>query len=214
MSANKTKKENDIINLKDIKLSSAKFFLSLLETRQSIRRFSPKPLSLKEVSLLLWAAAGKKLDAISSASRTVPSAGGCYPIEVYLYVQKNGVKALESGLYHYLPDSHSLKLVSPAIDNQKLIKACWDQSFIKQSPVVMVVSAVFQRTTSRYGNRGQRYVYLDAGHVGQNIYLMATQLKLATVEIGAFDDFELADCLNLPAQSRPILVMPAGYPFE
>ena len=222
ISFSKENKESKAINLPQIKLSPKKPLLNLLQERQSVRSFRTKQLSKEQISLILWAAAGTKLnssmklpidssDAVSSASRSVPSAGACHPIDVYLYVQNNGVKDLGAGFYQYLPQGHTLELLPVTIDNNKLIAACRNQSFIAESPVTVIITAVFKRTTKRYGQRGERYVYLDAGHVGQNIYLMAAQLSLATVEVGAFDDRRLADCLELEASTQPILVMPIGF---
>ncbi len=199
------------IQLPKIKISLSKPFSRLLQERQSVRKFKSKKLSKNQISALLWAAIGKKVDAISSASRTVPSAGARYPIEVYLYIKDTGVKDLEPGLYHYFSDAHSLSLLPGVIEGRKIISSCWDQGFILAAPVVVIVAANFEKTTSHYGKRGERYVYIDAGHVAQNLYLMATQLGLATVEVGAFDDFKLAECLKLPKPLKPILIMPVGY---
>lgn len=201
------------IKLPDIKISTNKPLNRLLQKRQSLRKFSNKKLTLEQISSLLWAAIGEKVDAVSSASRTVPSAGASYPVEVYLYVQGDTVDVLKSGFYHYLSGTHSLNSLPVKINNEEIISSCWDQGFIAQAPIVIIVVANFEKTTSRYGKRGQRYVYIDAGHVGQNLYLMATQLGLVTVEVGAFDDFRLAECLKLPKPLKPILVMPVGYAF-
>jgi SagB-type dehydrogenase family enzyme len=204
-------KRAGIINLPVVQFSPDQPLITLLQNRQSVREFKNQSLTLEQVSLMLWAAAGKKMDAISAASRTVPSAGACHPIEVYLLIQPQGIKNLKAGLYRYQVDDHSLQALPVSLDEKAFIAACQNQAFVAKSPITLIIAACFQKTSHRYGPRGEHYVFLDAGHVGQNIYLMATQLGLATVEVGAFDDMKLAKYLNLPEQLKPILVMPVGY---
>ncbi|MEW6170074.1 MAG: SagB/ThcOx family dehydrogenase [Candidatus Omnitrophota bacterium] len=199
------------LSLPNIKVSSDKPLIELLEKRQSNRQFKTNPLSLEQISLILWAAAGKKIDSSTSASRTTASAGALYPIEVYLYAKANGIKNLSGGLYKYLPQEHGLELFLDNLNKKSFVESCWKQEFVAESPVVIIVCAYFAKTTEKYGERGNHYVYLDAGHVGQNIYLMATQLNLSTVEIGAFDDLQVANCLKLDKKLTPIIIMPIGY---
>lgn len=158
MAFSKENKDSLSTKLPAVKFSSDIPIAHLLQLRQSVRNFKAQSLSLEQVSFIAWAAAGKKIDALSSASRTAPSAGARYPIEIYLYVQPQGVKGLGCGLYLYQPPDHSLKFIQPTPDNKLLIKSCWDQVFINQSPAIIIISADFKRTTERYGQRGERYV--------------------------------------------------------
>jgi SagB-type dehydrogenase family enzyme len=197
-----------------IKLDKPKIkdgLLKDIQNRKSHREFISKRLNKNQVSLILWAAAGKKIDAISSASRTVPSAGATYPIEIYLLVGKDAISGIEEGLYYYLVDEHSLRQILEADKREQLISACLGQDYIKRAPVSLILAVDYRRTTSRYGNRGIRYAHMDVGHACQNIYLMVTHLGLGTVEIGAFFDEDVKKVLNLDKNIQPLAVMPIGY---
>jgi SagB-type dehydrogenase family enzyme len=185
-------------------------FLGLINKRISCRSFLPKALSLEQVSILLWSAQG-----ISGAGwerrRVVPSAGATYPLELYVVVDR--VEGLRPGIYKYVIESHGLDLLREEGVNYPLAKACLSQMFISDAPLNIIICADFDRTTGRYGReRGQRYVLIEVGHAGQNLYLAATRLGLGTVAIGAFHDFDVSDLLRLPPELKPLYVMPFGYP--
>jgi SagB-type dehydrogenase family enzyme len=199
------------LNLPNLK---AKNLQELLEKRYSCRKFQDKLLNLNEVSTILWATCGKKHDAVTSASRTIPSAGATYPLELYLVVGKGGVDKLKEGIYHYLIDEHALEIISEGDKRVELASACLDQGFIKDAPVSLVITAKFPRTTGRYGTRGDRYVHMEAGHACQNTYLAVTSLGLGTVEVGAFSDEEVKRVANLDRDCVPLLVLPIGYPAQ
>ncbi|MEM4430658.1 MAG: SagB/ThcOx family dehydrogenase, partial [Thermofilaceae archaeon] len=150
--------------------------------------------------------------------RTAPSAGATYPLEVYVVIGEKGVRSgsgyLEAGVYRYNPFRHSLTLVRRGDARRELWEASWRQDWVRDAPVSIVICAVYERTTSRYGERGVRYVILEAGHVGQNIYLMATALNLGTVAIGAFDDAAVARAISARAGEAPLYVYPVGVPRE
>jgi len=184
----------------------------LLESRFSCRDFQDKPLNLDEVTNILWAGAGKKYDSIASASRTAPSAGATHPLQLYILAGQNGINKLKEGLYHYSIEEHSLTLVTGGDKRKELSDACLGQDFIKIAPVSLIITADFRRTTSRYGSRGQNYVYMEAGHASQNIYLAVTSLGLGTVEVGAFIDDKVSQALGIEKTHTPLLVMPIGYP--
>lgn len=174
-----------------------------LAKRRSRRKYKDAPLTLKEVGQLLWSAQG-----ITSAwgGRTTPSAGATYPLEIYLVVGK--VETLTPGLYHYSASSHSLiKLINADLRKQ-LARAALGQKMIERAPITIVIAAVFQRTTTRYGERGVRYVQIEVGHTGENIYLQAESLGLATVAVGAFQDKEIKKLLKL--KEEPLYLMPVG----
>lgn len=184
----------------------------LLERRYSCRDFQDKMLNLDDIATILWATCGKKLDSVTGATRTAPSAGATYPLELYVVVGRNCVDKLKEGLYHYLIDEHALEIVAEGDKREGLSRACLGQYFIKEAPVSLVIVAKFHRTTNRYGKRGERYVYMEAGHASQNTYLAVTNLGLGTVEVGAFTDESLKGLLNLDKDCAPLIVMPIGYP--
>ena len=174
----------------------------------TIREYVDKPLTLFKVSQLLWAAQG-----ITSrdGKRAAPSAGATYPIELYLVAGM--VEGLEPGVYHYIPENHSLRLVFTGDVRAELMEACLGQSWVGDAPVSIVICAVYERTTARYGERGIRYVHIEVGCVCENIYLEATALVLGTVAVGAFYDDQVSRVLDLPAEVKPLLVMPVGVPY-
>lgn len=179
-----------------------------IEARRSRREFSDKSLSLTELSQVCWAAQG----ITKGYFRAPPSAGALYPLEIYVVVGKDGVKGLPAGVYHYLPERHSLKLHVPKDRRMSLAMAALGQTFIARAPLSLVITAQYGRMTGKYGARGKRYVHMEIGHMGQNVHLQAEALGLATVVIGAFDDAAVAKVLNLPADFEPLSIMPIGYP--
>jgi len=178
--------------------------------RRSIRDFTPEPISQSELSEILWAAQG--ITDKSWRCRTVPSAGATYPLE--FFVVCGGIKEMDDGIYHYNIDSHSLTRHYQGDVRLELAKAALTQEFIYEAPVDIVICAVYERTLRRYGARGERYVHMEVGHAGQNIYLQATALGLATVAIGAFHDEPVRKVLRLDKQTKPLYIMPVGRPAQ
>ncbi len=123
-----------------------------------------------------------------------------------------GVPELSPGIYQYIPKTHSLVLIKEGDFKEKIASACLHQIFIQKAPVIIVIAAEYEITTGRYGERGFRYVHMEAGHVGENIYLQAGALDLGTVVVGAFLDVDLAQVMSLPEEQDPLYVMPVGYP--
>lgn len=189
-----------------------KDFTALLEKRYSCRNFKTRTLKLDDLGSILWAAYGKKPDCLTGVTRTVPSAGATYPLELYLVVGETSIDKLTSGVYHYLIDRHALELVKDSDLRPELARVCLGQDFIRQAPASLVITAEFIRTTARYGARGQHYVYMEAGHASQNIYLAVNSLGLATVEVGAFSDAGVSQVLSLGRNFVPLIIMPIGYP--
>jgi SagB-type dehydrogenase family enzyme len=177
--------------------------------RRSRRDFKDSPLTLGEVSQILWAAQGITDRA---GLRAAPSAGALFPLDLYLVVGERGVEELEEGVYHYLPQSHSLEPTLEGDVRQTLARLCAQQMFIAEAPVSLLITAEYERTTEKYGDRGMRYVHMEAGHVAQNVYLQAEALGLGTVTVGAFQDEEISQALDLPPTYRPLYVMPIGHP--
>jgi SagB-type dehydrogenase family enzyme len=197
------------ISLPDPRLKGEMSLEEAILERRSRRSFVDSPLTLAEVSQILWAAQGIT-DSIGL--RAAPSAGALYPLDVYVVVGSQGVEELEEGVYHYLPQSHSLQLTLAGDVRQTLASLSIQQMFIAQAPLSLLITAEYERTTGKYGERGVRYVHMEVGHVGQNVYLQVEALGLGTVTVGAFQDEEIARALNLPPNYMPLYVMPIGHP--
>ncbi len=179
-----------------------------ISLRRSIRDYSDEPLSLLELSQLLWAAQG--ITDEKHKFRAAPSAGATYPLELYVLVKEGGVKGLKPGIYHYNPYNHSISIFKSGDYSFNLYKAALSQTWVLEAPINIVICAVYERTTGRYGERGVRYVHMEAGHVGENIYLQATALNLGTVAIGAFYDEEVHRVIGAPRDQKPIYIYPVG----
>jgi SagB-type dehydrogenase family enzyme len=174
--------------------------------RRSVRDYSSGPLSLQQLSQLAWAAQGVTDE--HRGFRAAPSAGATFPLELDLLV--HGSDELPDGVYRYLPHDHALALRVRGDHRGAVSQAALHQTWLRDAPVILVISAVTARTEARYGARAERYVYMEAGHVAQNVYLQATALGLATVAVGAFDDDALATILELAGSERPLYVLPLG----
>lgn len=178
-----------------------------LMVRRSVREYEDKPLTLDQVSQLAWAAQG--ITNKRYGFRTAPSAGATYPLEVYIIVKKDGVIGLSEGIYHYLPREHILELIKSGDYSRELMRACLDQEWVASAAINIVITAIYERTTWRYGERGKvRYVHMEAGHVGQNIYLQCVSLQLGCVVVGAFYDEEVKKILAV--EEEPLYVIPVG----
>ena len=177
-----------------------------IKQRRSVREFSRKSLALEDISQLLWAAQG-----ITGRRglRAAPSAGALYPLE--LYVVAGNVEGLSPGVYRYRPRKHDLVLVASGDQRKPLASAAIDQSWVRRAPAVLVITGVYERTMTKYGQRGRRYVHMEVGHAAQNVYLRATARGLGTVMVGAFDDKEVHEALRLPTDHEPLGLMPIGH---
>jgi SagB-type dehydrogenase family enzyme len=176
-----------------------------LRARRSHREYAAGPLALAELSQLLWAAQGVTTP---EGYRTAPSAGALYTLEVC--VLTSNVTDLATAIYHYAPHSHALRKVVDGDHRRGLTQAALHQSSITAAPVVIVITAVYERTMAKYGPRGERYVHMEAGHAAQNVYLQAVAPNLATVAIGAFSDEAVARVLQLPDREQPLYLLPIG----
>lgn len=174
-----------------------------INERRSIRTYKDAPLTLKEVSQLLWASQGT----VASGRRAAPSAGATYPLEIF-FVAGN-VEGLKQGLYRYKNKEHSLELIREGDFRKPISDRALRQDMILKAPATIVVSAVFERTRARYGTRAERYVHMEAGHVGENIMLQATALGLGTVPVGAFIDSEVKSVLGI--KEDPLYLFPVGW---
>ena len=183
---------------------------AIIARRRSVRHFSSGAISQYQLSQLLWAAQG--ISNRRSKLRTIPSAGASHPLEIFIVCGLNCVEDLAEGIYHYDANNHSLIRHYEGDVRPELAGAALNQSFINQAPVDIVICALYERTAMRYGDRGGRYVHMEVGHVGQNIYLQASALGLGTVAIGAFNDEEVSQVLRLEEPLKPLYIMPVGKP--
>ena len=174
-----------------------------INERMSIRSYKDTSLTLKEISQLLWASQG----IVASGRRASPSAGATYPLEIFLVAGK--VEGLKPGLYKYINKEHSLELIKEGDLRTALSAAALGQDTLLKAPATLVVAAVFERTRARYGAKAERYVHMEAGHVGENIMLQATALGLGTVPVGAFVDSEVKKLLGI--KEEPLYLFPVGW---
>jgi SagB-type dehydrogenase family enzyme len=171
--------------------------------RRSVRRYTPQHLTLKQIGQLLWA--GQGITGESDKLRAAPSAGGYHPLVFYVL--------RDDGLWRYHPQNHSLTLHAGQDVRGALAEAAWRQTFIADAPCVLIISAIMERTTGQYEERGRtRYVPMDTGHAAQNVLLQAVAQGLGAVCVGAFDDASVREVLTLPANEVPIYLIPVGYP--
>jgi len=173
--------------------------------RRSVRSFKNAALPLTDLSQLLWAAQGITAEGYL---RTAPSAGALYPLEVYLAA--GNVDGLPPGLYHYLPKPHELALAKAGDLRHELARAAGSQDCVANAAAIILFTAVYARTSGKYGQRAIRYVHLETGHAAQNVCLQATALGLGTVTVGAFEDDEVKRVAALPPSHEPVYLMPIG----
>jgi len=183
--------------------------------RRSIRKYLNKPLTIEQLAQILWAAQG--ITDVKRSFRAAPSAGATYPLELYVVIGEKGVLAgensyLKAGVYKYVVKKHSLILVKEGDIREDLAKAALNQEWVLKAPVSIVIVAIYERTTRFYGERGIRYVHIEVGHVGQNIYLQATAMGLGTVAVGAFYDDAVKNVIGANKEENPLYIMPIGVP--
>ena len=195
----------EVINLPEPQYDSDVSIEQSFLNRRSIRSYTGEPLTLREVSQLLWAAQGIT---DPRGFRTAPSAGALYPLEVYLVA--GDVEDLTSGVYRYEPDGHQLVKIIDGDKRAELADAALAQPCVKEGAISIVFAAVYERTTVKYGERGIRYVHMEAGHAGQNLCLQATAMGLGVVTVGAFHDEQVSKLLNLPQDEKPLYIIPVG----
>lgn len=177
-----------------------------ISKRRSVRNFQNKSLTLQQISQLLWSAQGITSE---DGLRAAPSAGALYPLEIYVVV--GNVESLEPGVYRYLPQQNQLIRTVEGDKRVELVSAASNQEWIADAPALFVFSAIYERTTGKYGQRGIRYVHMDAGFAGENLFLQAVALNLSSVVVGAFRDEQVKRVLLLDENENPMIIMPVGY---
>jgi SagB-type dehydrogenase family enzyme len=183
-----------------------------LSSRRTHRSFQGRALTLKQFSQMLWAAYGVTAVTPGRQLKTAPSAGATYPIDIYAAVGEGGVESVAAGVYHYRPESHSVRSVNSGDVRTQVAAACLRQMWMAPAPLFIVITGEYARCIAKYGSRGVIYTHIEAGHVGQNVFLQAEALFLKAGIVGAFEKEDLGKALHIPAAHEPLLVMPVGYP--
>jgi SagB-type dehydrogenase family enzyme len=183
-----------------------------LERRRSIRQFSEKPLTLQQASHLLWACTGIQRKERGYELRTAPSAGALYPIETYAII--NRVENLEKGVYHYGIRDHILEVLEIGDFRRKITQAALDQRMCSECAIIFVWTAIFSRSKWKYNQRAYRYIYLDAGHIAENLALAAVSLGLGSCHVGALFDDEVNAIVDVDGnEESAIYLTVVGYPL-
>lgn len=186
-----------------------------IQGRRSVRGYSGEALTLAEAAQLLWAAYGITKPVadgpafIRGGLRAAPSAGALYPLEVYLVAGK--VTGLAPGIYRYVSEKHELARIEAGDRRDALCQAALGQAWIREAPASLVFSAVFERTTKKYGERGrERYIWMDAGFAGENVYLQAQALGMGCCIAGAFVDDKVKQAVNMANDEVPVCILGVG----
>jgi len=182
-----------------------------IATRRSTRSYSTQPMSLDELSRFMFLTSGVSSDAFGNARRTAPSSGALYPIEVYPIV--HNVDGIEPGVYHYAYREHALELVRAEDMRNRVVEQGLGQEFLGQCGAVLFVTMILQRMRPKYQDRSYRYGMLEAGHVGENAYLAATEMGLGACGIGAFMDDAMNEMIGVDGVEEAVVYMLAvGHP--
>lgn len=184
-----------------------------LKVRKSVRRYANAPLTLEQLSYLVWSASGVQRIENGFAYRTAPSAGGLFPIETYLII--NNVVGVSNGLYHYRIAQHALETLRSGEYGNDLAEAAMGQSSCANSSFVFVWTSIFQRTRWKYGDRAYRYIYLDAGHIAENVALTAAAMGVGTCQIAAIFDDEVNEIIGVDGtEESAIYLTTVGTPLS
>jgi SagB-type dehydrogenase family enzyme len=185
-----------------------------IANRRSRREYSAEPITRAEIGQLLWAAQGITERQVGRVDlRAAPSAGATYPLSLFVVSDTPGVTGIDPGVFHYRPGTHELDRIRHGLFGTRMQEIAIDQEWVGAAALNIVITAVDERTTQRYGERGRRrYVPMEAGHAGENIYLQAESLGLSTVAIGAFLDDGLRSLLDVDRRHRPLYIYPVGRP--
>jgi SagB-type dehydrogenase family enzyme len=207
-------KSESVINLPQPEFKGKVSVEEAIKARRTIREFSEQIVTLKELSQLLWCAQGITGELTAHGTlfklRTVPSAGALYPLNVYVSVREKGVEGLAPGIYKYIPDNHSIQLVVEGDQTLKVEEAVLGQS-ISTAPITFIITSESYKTTIKYAERAMQYIYIEAGHLGQNLQLQGEAMGFGTWLIGAYWDGKLVDILKLSYREIPVYVIAAGH---
>ena len=195
----------EIVSLPQPTIKEGVGLWSLLNRRRSVREYADTPITVETLSQLLWATQGITATRGGFGFRTAPSAGALYPVETYLSIHR--VERVEPGFYHYCPDNHQLELLKKGDFRQEVARGALDQAIAANAAVVFIWSGIFQRSKWKYLERAYRYVFLDAGHIAQNLALAAEALSLGSCQIGALYDDELNELLEFDGEKESVIYM-------
>lgn len=180
--------------------------------RRSIRDFSKKPLSKEQLSYLIWASTGLQRKERGFEYRTAPSAGALYPIETYVVI--NNVKNIAQGVYHYNIESNHLEEIKKGDYRSAIAEAALNQPMCYHAAAVFIWTAIFNRSKCKYGQRAYRYIYLDAGHIAENLALSATSINLGTCQVAALYDDEVNQIIDIDGITESTIYLSVvGVPF-
>jgi SagB-type dehydrogenase family enzyme len=180
-----------------------------IDQRRTVRKFASRPLDLSQVSQLLWSAQG--ITEKNGFRRAVPSAGALYPMDVFVVAGHERVAQMDAGVYQYKPKGHMLSLAVKSDLREAIARAALSQMWIARAPLSMVITAEFKRITKKYKKRGVIYAIIEAGHMGQNLFLQAEALGLKASIVGAFHEKKLVKAIRIPSSHTPLSIMPIGY---
>ncbi len=180
-----------------------------IKGRRTIRSYLSKPLTLEQLSQIFWAAQG--ITENRGYKRSAPSGGALYPMDIYALVGDNGVKGLKAGIYHYDPHKHAAMLITDGDFRKDVARTSLSQMWMARAPLNLVITSEYSRITGKYGTRGERYAMIEAGHVGQNIFLQAEALGLRAGIVGSFHDNDVIRVMNINRSHEPLLILPVGY---
>jgi len=195
-----------MISLPEPKLDGSVSLEKCLFVRRSIREFRDEPMSLADVSQLLWSSSG--ITDRHTGYRTTPSGGGLFPLETILIAGR--VDGLESAAYRYVPASHSLEKLAPGDHREAFQATCFNQTFISAAPVTIVWAAVYERTEVKYGDLSPALIHMEMGHAAQNVSLQAIPLGYDAVCIGAMNAFDVIKMLGLKHDEIPEYAISIG----
>lgn len=201
------------IPLPDPKSLSEESFMDIIQHRKSIREYKNKALTMDQLSFLLWASTGLQRIENGYAYRTAPSAGALYPIETYVII--NNIETITPGIYHYNIRDHHLERLRSGDFGEEIAKAALHQQMCALASVVFIWTAIFNRSKWKYGQRAYRYIYLDAGHIAENLALAATSLQLGCCHIAAMFDDEVNQLISVDGiRESAIYLSVVGYPVR
>ena len=203
----KTYPESKKVSLPAPETTGAAGLWGMIKERRSFRDFSARPLSLSELSQLLWAIQGITGKISGYELRAAPSAGALYPVETYIVA--NEVESLEQGVYHYNIREHALEQLLKGDCRIDIANACFGQRLMATASVDFIWTAILPRAKWKYMQRAYRYVFLDAGHIGQNLSLAAEALGLGCCCIGAFFDEEINTLIGVDGKEETVIYLSA-----
>ena len=199
------------IQLPNVLQEATMGFAEVLRRRKSIRAFSNQPLSLDDLGFLLWASTGIQRVEQGYEFRTAPSAGALYPIETY--IAANNIEDVESGIYHYNIKNHLLEEIKTGNFGDALAHAALDQQICATASAVFIWTAIFERSKWKYNQRAYRYIYLDAGHIAENLALAAASINCGSCQVGAFFDDEINSIVDIDGvEESTICLSVIGHP--